>query len=220
MRDALSLADQCISFYLGQTLTYEKVLEVLGAVDTEVFSRLLRRVLENDVAALFAQVEDLIMQGRDLTQLVNDFTWYLRNLMLLKARGDGRQPGYVGGKLACSEGRGGHDPGRYPDALYRIFSELANQMRYAVNKRVLLEVALIKLCRPQMERDELSMENGVRRLEKMLEEGTVAVVSAARRFPSDSRQNDGAGRDKRAFFWRGGEPASLYESGAGGSAAD
>ena len=85
MRDALSLADQCISFYLGQTLTYEKVLEVLGAVDTEVFSRLLCRVLENDVAAVFAQVEDLIMQGRDLTQLVNDFTWYLRNLMLLKA---------------------------------------------------------------------------------------------------------------------------------------
>ena len=73
------------SFYLGQTLTYEKVLEVLGAVDTEVFSRLLRRVLENIVTAVFGLVEDLIMQGRDLTQLVNDFTWYLRNLMLLKA---------------------------------------------------------------------------------------------------------------------------------------
>ncbi len=42
MRDALSLLDQCIAFYLGQTLTYENVLDVLGAVDTEVFSRLLR----------------------------------------------------------------------------------------------------------------------------------------------------------------------------------
>ena len=27
----------------------------------------------------------MIMQGRDLTQLVNDFTWYLRNLLLLKS---------------------------------------------------------------------------------------------------------------------------------------
>ena len=44
MRDALSLLDQCIAFYLGQRLTYDKVLEVLGAVDTEVFSRLLRRI--------------------------------------------------------------------------------------------------------------------------------------------------------------------------------
>ncbi len=42
MRDALSLLDQCIAFYLGQTLTYDKVLEVLGAVDTEVFSKLLK----------------------------------------------------------------------------------------------------------------------------------------------------------------------------------
>lgn len=44
MRDALSLLDQCIAFYLGQELTYEKVLETLGAVDTEVFSRLLRQI--------------------------------------------------------------------------------------------------------------------------------------------------------------------------------
>ena len=43
MRDALSLLDQCAAFYIGQKLTYDHVLEVLGAVDTEVFSRLLLR---------------------------------------------------------------------------------------------------------------------------------------------------------------------------------
>ena len=42
MRDALSLLDQCIAFHLGETLTYENVLEVLGAVDTEVFSHLFK----------------------------------------------------------------------------------------------------------------------------------------------------------------------------------
>ena len=40
----LSLLDQCIAFYLGEPLTYDHVLEVLGAVDTEVFSRLLRSI--------------------------------------------------------------------------------------------------------------------------------------------------------------------------------
>lgn len=38
MRDALSLLDQCIAFHFGQELTYDKALDVLGAVDTEVFS--------------------------------------------------------------------------------------------------------------------------------------------------------------------------------------
>ena len=84
MRDALSLLDQCIAFYLGQKLTYDHVLEVLGAVDTDVFSKLLRNVIGRNVAAVLDIVEELVMQGRELTQLVGDFTWYLRNLLLVK----------------------------------------------------------------------------------------------------------------------------------------
>lgn len=66
MRDALSLLDQCIAFYLGEPLTYDHVLEVLGAVDTEVFSRLLRSILANDIVAAIELLEDLIVQGREL----------------------------------------------------------------------------------------------------------------------------------------------------------
>lgn len=180
MRDALSLADQCISFYLGQTLTYEKVLEVLGAVDTEVFSRLLREVLQGDVAALFAHLEELIMQGRDLTQLVNDFTWYLRNLMLLKASDQMDDILDVSAEnLVQLKEEAGLIREDTLMRFIRIFSELANQIRYAANKRVLLEVAFIKLCRPQMQRDELSLAERIRRLEKKIEEGIVAVQPAA-----------------------------------------
>ena len=75
MRDALSLLDQCIAFYLGQKLTYDNVLEVLGAVDTDVFSRLLRSVIRRDVPKVLDIVDDLVMQGRELTQLATDFTW-------------------------------------------------------------------------------------------------------------------------------------------------
>ena len=49
MREALSVLEQCISFYYGQRLTYEKVLDVLGAVDTQVFSKLLRLIIRCDV---------------------------------------------------------------------------------------------------------------------------------------------------------------------------
>ena len=47
MRDALSLLDQCAAFHFGETLTYEHVLDVLGAVDNSVFRELFRAVLEN-----------------------------------------------------------------------------------------------------------------------------------------------------------------------------
>ena len=83
MRDALSLLDQCIAFYLGQDLKYENVLEVLGAVDTAVFAEMLSYILKADTYACMQLLEQIIMQGRDLGQFVSDFVWYLRNLLLV-----------------------------------------------------------------------------------------------------------------------------------------
>ena len=51
---------------LGQKLTYDNVLEVLGAVDTDVFSQLLRNIIKRDIPRVLDTVEDLVMQGREL----------------------------------------------------------------------------------------------------------------------------------------------------------
>lgn len=88
LRDALSLLDQCIAFYLGKTLTYDNVLEVLGTVDVEVFARLLRYIRKGSVADCIAVLEEMIVTGRELTQFTIDFTWYLRNLLLAKTSDD------------------------------------------------------------------------------------------------------------------------------------
>lgn len=58
----------------------------------------------------------------------------------------------------------------------RIFSELSNQLRYAVQKRVLVEIALIKLCRPEMETDLGSVLDRIRVLEEKLENNPVRQV--------------------------------------------
>ncbi len=174
MRDALSLLDQCIAFYLGEKLTYEHVLDVLGAVDTDEFSCLLREILDNDVTKVILHLEKLMMQGRELTQFVTDFTWYLRNLLLLKSSDNMEDVLDVSAEnlqQLKEEAAMVRD-----DTLMRyirVFSELQNQMKYASAKRVLLEVALIKLCRPQMENDQLSLLERVRSLEKKVSEGVL-----------------------------------------------
>ena len=55
----------------------------------------------------------------------------------------------------------------------RILSELSGQIRYSTQKRVLVEVALIKLCKPQMETDTASLLERIRALEKKVQEGVV-----------------------------------------------
>ena len=172
MRDALSLLDQCIAFYIGQKLTYDHVLEVLGAVDTDVFSRLLREIIGKDIAKVLKILEELVMQGRELSQLATDFTWYLRNLLLVKSSDNMEDVLDVSTEnLAQLKEEAMMIENETLIRYIRIFSELSNQLKYATQKRVLLEVALIKLCRPAMEVNTDSLLERIRAVEAQLEKG-------------------------------------------------
>lgn len=176
MRDALSLLDQCIAFYLGQKLTYEHVLEVLGAVDMDVFSSLFRKICSGDLTAVIRELEQIILQGRELSQFVVDFIWYLRNLLMLKSdQGMEEMLDVSGENLARMK-----EEIRLTDAdtlmrYIRVFSELSGQIRYATQKRVLVEIALIKLCKPSMEQNYDSILQRISQLERQMEQGIPAV---------------------------------------------
>ena len=211
LRDSLSLLDQCIAFYLGEKLTYDRVLEVLGAVDTEVFSDLLRKILKEQIVEVISSLEKLIMQGRDLTQFVNDFTWYMRNLMLIKASDDMEDVLDVSSEnLVQLREEAAMIRSDTLMRYIRIFSELGNSIRYSTNKRVQIELALIKLCRPEAEKDEISMLERVRRLERMLEEGMAAGWSGGQ----NTGHGGGSYNDQRQEeMYGGGMPLDYYVSG-------
>ncbi|NBJ91925.1 DNA polymerase III subunit gamma/tau [Parablautia muri] len=167
MRDALSLLDQCIAFHFGQKLTYDKVLHVLGAVDTEVFSRLLRIILNGDVTGAISLLEEIIMQGRELTQFILDFTWYLRNLLLVKTA-DGMEDAIDVSteNLVRLKEEAQMAENDVIMRYIRVLSEISGQIRYASQKRILVEMAIIKLCRPGMETDTGSLVDRIRQLEE------------------------------------------------------
>ena len=218
MRDALSLLDQCIAFYMGQKLTYDNVLEVLGAVDTDVFGRLLRKVIDRDVAGVLDVVDDLVMQGRELTQLAADFTWYLRNLLLVKTSDNIEDVLDVSTENMAQL----REEAQMiePDMLFRyirIFSELSNQLKYATQKRVMLEVALIKLCTPAMENTQDSLLDRIRAVEEKVEKG----IDAAAVLQAQGGYGAGAGYGQDgAYGGAGGNGAGMpgVGSGAAGSA--
>ena len=178
LRDALSLLDQCLAFYLGQDLKYDNVLEVLGAVDTEVFSRLLRMVLAADTTGCIRLLEDLIMQGRDLGQFVVDFVWYLRNLLLIKTSEDAQDViDMSSDNLALLKEESGLIDDDTLMRYIRIFSELSNDVKYSTQKRIMIEIALIKLTHPAMEqsRDISDIISRITQLEQRLDNGNFTV---------------------------------------------
>lgn len=177
MRDALSLLDQCIAFYLGKKLTYDNVLEVLGAVDTEVFSRFLRKILEEDVVGLMKMLEELVMQGRELGQFVIDFTWYLRNLLLISTSDNMEDVLDISSEnLARLKEEAVMVEQDRLMRYIRVFSELSGQIKYAVQKRIFIEIALIKLCKPAMENNLESVIDRIAKIEEKLEKGDFVSV--------------------------------------------
>ena len=171
MRDALSLLDQCSSFYIGQRLTLQGVLDVLGAVDRSVFGRMLRAITACDAGAVLAEVAEVSSQGRDLTQFTLDFTWYFRNLLLLHC-GESAVPllDVPDEQLRDMKEEAALTDSASLTRYIRILSRLAGQMRYSSQKRVLLETELIKLCRPDMEKRRDELEERIAYLEKRMEQ--------------------------------------------------
>ena len=171
MRDALSLLDQCVAFHFGEKLTYDNVLEVLGAVDNRVFSKLFQAVLASDTKACIREIEEMIIQGRDLSQLVNDFVWYMRNLLIAKTTDDpGDMLDMSEENLAVlKEEAAGVDTETLMRYI-RIFSELSGQLRYASQKRILVEIAFIKLTTPSMEQNLDSILQRITLLEQKMQE--------------------------------------------------
>lgn len=178
-RDALSLLDQCIAFHFGEVLTYDHVLDILGAVDQTLFSKLFGAVMQKKTKDCILILEEMVVQGRELGQFVNDYIWYLRNLLLMQSAQD------AAGLLDMSEENlkqltedAKKTDGNTLIRQIRIFSELSNQLRYASQKRILIEIALIKLTKPEMEVNIESLLERIASLEARVEEGiTVSVPS-------------------------------------------
>lgn len=172
MRDALSLLDQCIAFYLGQKLTYDNTLDVLGAVDTKVYSEMFCYVNSLDIMGCIKLIDSMMVSGRDLDQFITEFIWYLRNLLIIKSSADKAilidisSEQFIGLKEDAKKTN--------TDTLIRyikILSELSAQIKYASQKRVLTEICFIKLCKPQMDegQDLSSVIARIEILEKKIE---------------------------------------------------
>ena len=180
MRDALSLLDQCIAFYLGEKLTYGKVLDVLGRVDTDRFSSLLRKIIAGDVSGTIRAFQEVVREGTEAGQFVSEFTWYLRNLLLVQSSED------LEDTLDISEENlqqlREESKMVSTDTLMRyirVLSDLSGQLRFATGKQVLVETALIRLCRPQMDTDMTGVLERLRVLEEKMEEGSFVPAGAA-----------------------------------------
>jgi DNA polymerase III subunit gamma/tau len=141
MRDALSVLDQCLSFGEG-VVTAERVREVLGLADDELFGELLRSVAEQKPGAVFPLVDRLCDAGVDLSEFMSGAADVLRALLMLQvgAEPDGLTEAV---RARLEEYRSRLQPGDVLRML-RLLAEDENNIRRSVNPRLAVETLLLR----------------------------------------------------------------------------
>ena len=189
MRDALSLADQCLAF-CGDKVTTKNVYDVLGSMEDAFLFDMSRALLASNAPEALRMLDSIMQAGRDLSVFAADLAAHFRALLLAKTCGrcedlldctEDAMTRYLEQAKATSEAR-------LMLALDRLIAA-QNDMRYLPSPRALLESALVHICRPEDTVSLANIEARLDRLEAQLKEGIPAQAPAKQQAsPEPARQ--------------------------------
>ncbi|MDR1663631.1 MAG: DNA polymerase III subunit gamma/tau [Clostridiales bacterium] len=208
MRDALSVLDQCLSFYAHETVTLEKVLKLLGAVDRKVLFEFADALSAFDGGKALNIIDAAARDGRDIGQFSSDCAKHFRDLLVARQDSGEKILDYTKETIRKLQAQAA----RFEDetlALYiRAFSELQNELRYSPHPRLALEVCAVKLCHPSVLDKPEALLARLEKLERLLENGAPPGVSAAKPAVSlaEAEQSPVSSKDSPADLVPASEP--------------
>ncbi len=175
IRDALSIADICVSYRDGK-LTYADVLEVMGATDSERISEVIGAILSSQIGKALEAVEKLSDAGKSVGVLCRDIISRLREIIICKSCSGGQKILELPDDIYefCKKTGEGTDERRLLRAV-EIFAEAEANLRFTQTPRVVLETACIKAALPESDYNMDALLARVSQLEKRLEEGVTVI---------------------------------------------
>lgn len=176
MRDALSSLEQ-LSVYGGGVISEQTVRDVLGQSSGSLINNAAMALAQRDISSLFTTVNTLFEGGKDLLQFTRELAVHVRDLYVCAAVGVD-SPALANSSASTEQLTKEAQAFGSVDRLSRVLSILgdaANQMRAAVNQRLVLEVAFTKLARPNTELSLEALADRVAVLEQQLANGVVTA---------------------------------------------
>lgn len=172
MRDALSSLEQ-LSVYGGGVISEQTVRDVLGQSSGSLINNAAMALAQRDISSLFTTVNTLFEGGKDLLQFTRELAVHVRDLYIAAAVGVD-SPALANSTASTEQLTKEAQAFGSVDRLSRVLTVLgdaANQMRTAVNQRLVLEVAFTKLARPNTELSLEALADRVAVLEQQLANG-------------------------------------------------
>ena len=146
MRDALSIFDQLVSF-CGTTITYEQAIAVLNVLDTDYYFRLVDAALTQNVSAALLLLNEVLVKGFDAGNFVTGFAQHLRDVLVSKDAATTQLLETSDAIRQRYQEQAKHCNAKWLFNALDIMNTCDIQYRTAKNKRLTVELALVKLCR-------------------------------------------------------------------------
>lgn len=178
MRDALTMLEQLIAFGDGN-VTMEVANDVLGSLDVDDMSGIVRSIATRDAAACFTWVSEYVETGADLARFVRDLAAYVRDLYVLSLTDGAVAVNAPQSSLPRMSGEAqmfGIDRLAY---ILRVLGDLNTELRTSTNPRLSFEIGLTRMVRPQSDLTLESLAARVEVLERALAQGAVVAPAAA-----------------------------------------
>lgn len=145
MRDSLSTLDKIVSF-TGGHLTYQNTLEHLNILDYDYFFKIMDAVLQQDVATALLIFDEILQKGFEGDNFLNGWAEFLRNLLMSKEEKVLHLVEVSGNLKDRYKQMSGKVSPSYLITALHLLNETEINYRMARNKRLHVEMALIKLC--------------------------------------------------------------------------
>ena len=175
MRDALSLADVCLS-YCGNNVTYEDAKNVLGVSDRSFVFSFADAIFGSDISLALDKCRELEQEGKDIGVFALELMAHIRDVMLASFAPNSAEitclPKDIQAKLV--EQAKNADKERILRAL-EILSQLESEIKLHSKPYIQLETAVARICSPNLEQDISALLDRVSVLEKQLKDGVVPV---------------------------------------------
>jgi DNA polymerase III subunit gamma/tau len=145
MRDALSIFDQLVSF-CGNNITYQGVIENLNVLDYEYYFRLVEAFLKGEVTSSLLIFNEVLNKGFDAHHFITGLSSHLRDVLVSK---DPQTIALLEVGADIGERYKTQALGCTPEFLFqalKISNDCDIDYRQSKNKRLLVELALIRLC--------------------------------------------------------------------------
>ena len=175
LRDALSILDQCISFE-GNKISYNDVIELLGSVNIEQLFDLAESVIKEDTRKSLQILNDFIIWGKDVRNLVNDLIDHFRNLMVCKISNDLDEIISLPEEtIDLLKQQAETIDTNNLIRILNILSETQDGMKISSNPRVLMEVTMMKIAQPMFDESKEALIKRIENLEQKIESGNIKV---------------------------------------------